>query len=95
MDHILPKEYISTLSTLQDRALARQYNEIEQLMVEEFGKKPDVVFKTFERVPLAAASLAQVHHATTHDGYVSLLLLGFRYCIVGCIWSFRCCRMSP
>ena len=57
-----------TLQVLQDRCLTRRADEVGQLFMEDFGRSHLEVFAEFSPVPVAAASLAQVFSATTHDG---------------------------
>ncbi|KAF9436615.1 hypothetical protein BGZ76_003456 [Entomortierella beljakovae] len=65
---VVPPEYTDTLSVLQDRAPFKSMKEVEQVFQEEFGQSPLDLFREFEPVPMAAASLAQVHKAITKDG---------------------------
>jgi aarF domain-containing kinase len=53
---------------LYDKAPVVSYDEVEKLFKEEFGKKPEEIFATFEKDAIASASIAQVHRATLHDG---------------------------
>lgn len=68
INHIIPKEYISTLTILQDKCLTRGTNELEEIFLQEFGKKPEEVFNKIDKQPIAAASLAQVYKGETRDG---------------------------
>jgi predicted unusual protein kinase regulating ubiquinone biosynthesis (AarF/ABC1/UbiB family) len=68
LSNFLPEEFRHELSALQDRLPPRPYEEIASRIRAELGGDPDRIFATFEREPIATASLAQVHLATMADG---------------------------
>ena len=65
---IFPSEYVEELAKLQDKVPAFSYEQVEEIIEYELGKKIPELFASFEPIPLAAASLGQVHKATLHSG---------------------------
>jgi predicted unusual protein kinase regulating ubiquinone biosynthesis (AarF/ABC1/UbiB family) len=65
---IFPGEYVEELAKLQDKVPAFSYEQVESTIEKELGKKIPELFHNFEPVPLAAASLGQVHKAVLHTG---------------------------
>lgn len=65
---LLPPEYISTLAQLQDKVPAFSAKEARDIIELELGKSLYTIYRDFDEIPLAAASLGQVHRATLHTG---------------------------
>ncbi|WP_366511323.1 AarF/ABC1/UbiB kinase family protein [Moorena sp. SIO4A1] len=65
---LFPSEYVEELSKLQDRVPAFSYEQVEQIIQEDLGKPIKELFSAFDPIPLAAASLGQVHKAQLRSG---------------------------
>ena len=61
-------EFEAELSKLQDAAPAVSFEAVADAISSELGRPVDEAYETFEREPLAAASIGQAHAATLHDG---------------------------
>jgi len=65
---LLPDAYIDELELLHDQLPALGIDAIRATIEAELGAPLTELFATFSETPLAAATIAQVHEATMHDG---------------------------
>ncbi len=64
----LPEGVQQQLAQLQSAAPPMSYDLVRDVVSNELGGAPDAVFARFDEEPMAAASIGQVHRATTKDG---------------------------
>ncbi len=64
----LPRAFTRELESLQDDVPPHPFRDVERAFVASFGKTPGECLGSIQRVPVAAASLGQVHEATMRDG---------------------------
>lgn len=65
---LLSAPYLNALARLQDKVKPFPYEEVEQIVKNELGVRISSGFSRFDKDPLAAASLGQVHFAALRDG---------------------------
>lgn len=65
---VLPTAWARELTKLQSDVKPFSIDAATQVIEEELGRPPEELFDRLDPVPLAAASLAQVHRATLPDG---------------------------
>ncbi|KAK9153512.1 hypothetical protein Sjap_000992 [Stephania japonica] len=69
LEYLVPEEYVQTMrASMLNRCPVSSYEQVCEVFKKELGGMPDEIFAEFEPVPLASASLAQVHAARTRGG---------------------------
>jgi len=65
---LFSQEWLTEFARLQDEAPSVAWSDIEAQLTEDLGCPPEEAFSEIDRMPLAAASLGQVHRARLDDG---------------------------
>jgi predicted unusual protein kinase regulating ubiquinone biosynthesis (AarF/ABC1/UbiB family) len=67
-DDVLPPEFAQALAVLRAQAAPMPAQQLRRVLGREYGKGWEQRFSTFDYEPVAAASIGQVHRATTRNG---------------------------
>ncbi|KAL3935314.1 MAG: hypothetical protein SGBAC_009142 [Bacillariaceae sp.] len=94
LDYLIPQEYIEVLSSLFNDAPESSYSDVCRVIEEDLGGNVDDLFDSFDPIPIASASLAQVHVAydkkTGKKLAVKVQHAGLRETSAGDIFAVTC-----
>src|SRR3989338_1074388 len=65
---LVPMSYSKELEKLQDKVQEFSFDEVKKTIEKELGKKLSELFRSFEKDPIASASISQVHKAVLKTG---------------------------
>jgi ubiquinone biosynthesis protein len=65
---LFPPELVQEFKLLRDRVPPEPFDDVRRVVELDLGRSLDDVFERFERTPIAAASIAQVHAARLRTG---------------------------
>jgi ubiquinone biosynthesis protein len=65
---LFPDELVAEFKLLRDQVPAESFEDVRKVVEEELGQPLHEIFARFDEIPLAAASIAQVHGATLQTG---------------------------
>lgn len=65
---IFPEELVSEFKRCRDAVPAESFRVVRRVVEDDLGRPIEAVFSSFDEVPIAAASIAQVHRATLRTG---------------------------
>lgn len=65
---LFPPELVKEFKQCRDQVPAESFEDVRKVVEEDLGVPLEYVFSSFDRSPLAAASIAQVHAATLRTG---------------------------
>lgn len=70
---LLPQDWIDELGQLQDNTTTTPFTELKTVLQDAFEGEIEAQFQFIDPIPIASASIAQVHKAITNDGKTIVL----------------------
>lgn len=65
---LIPQQYVARLQSLQDQVSAVSFDDVKRQVEVGLGAPVESLFRSFDKEPIASASIAQVHGAALKDG---------------------------